>query len=286
SAVSGFRGASSQYVNQIELQCRALTPSGGLTGTGTYLGSSGGTGGTTQGLQTCTTQNPGYALYGRSGALLDSVGMLCRAGAITPISTNETPVIVNPGSQAWLVGSAVSLQITATDGDNDPLTYSASALPAGLTIGMGTGLIGGTPTAPGTGQATITVSDGQLTDSATFSGSVTGNAPLSVDQMPPLPSRLANSSVTYTASTHGGVNVRYKWQFGDGTPETPPSSSPSVTHVYTAPGIYFLTLSVTDDVVASPFVQQFVQTIHLPLTTVAARWSSNVAYETRTAGNS
>ncbi|HXS80946.1 MAG TPA: putative Ig domain-containing protein, partial [Gammaproteobacteria bacterium] len=286
SAVSGFRGASSQYVNQIELQCRALTQSGGLTGTGTYLGSSGGTGGTAQDLQTCTTQNPGYALYGRSGALLDSVGMLCRAGAITPISTNETPVIVNPGSQAWLVGSAVSLQITATDGDNDPLTYSASALPAGLTIGMGTGLIGGTPTASGTGQATITVSDGQQTDSAAFNWSVTGNAPLSVDSMPPQSSRLAGSGVTYTATSHGGANVGYKWQFGDGTAETAYSSSPSVTHTFSSPGIYFVTLTVTDDVVGSPFIQQFVQTIHLPLTANAARGSANVAYETRTGANS
>jgi large repetitive protein len=286
SAVSGFRGASSQFVNQIELQCRALTPSGGLTGTGTFLGSSGGTGGTTQGLQTCSTGNPGYALYGRSGAVLDSVGMLCRTGVITPISTNETPVIVNPGTQTWIAGNSVSLQITATDGDSDPLTYSASALPAGLTIGMGTGLIGGAPTAPGTGQATVTVSDGQLTDSATFNWSVTGNAPLSVDPMAPQISRLAGSGVSYTATSHGGANPRYKWHFGDGTPETPFSSSPSVTHTYADPGIYFVTLSVTDDVVASPIIQQFVQTIHLPLTANAARWSANVAYETRTGANS
>ncbi|HSC14864.1 MAG TPA: putative Ig domain-containing protein [Gammaproteobacteria bacterium] len=285
-AVSGFRGSSGTQVNQIELQCRALTPSGGLTGTGTFLGSSGGTGGTAQALQTCGTGNPGYALYGRSGSVLDSFGMVCRQGAITPISTNETPVIVNPGTQTWVAGEPVSLQITATDGDSDPLTYSASALPAGLAIGMGTGLIGGTPTAPGTGQATITVSDGQETDSTTFNWSVTGSAPLSVQPMPPQLSRLAGSDVTYTAATNGGVNVRYKWQFGDGTPETALSESPSVTHAYTAPGIYFVTLTVTDDVVAAPLIQQFVQTIHLPLTTAAARWSSNLAYETRSGSNS
>ena len=286
SAVSGFRGSSGTQVNQIELQCRALTPSGGLTGTGTFLGSSGGTGGTAQALQTCGTGNPGYALYGRSGSVLDSFGMLCRPGAVTPISTNETPVIANPGAQTWVAGEPASLQITATDGDNDPLTYSASALPAGLSIGMGTGLIGGTPTAPGTGQATITVSDGQQTDSATFDWSVTGTAPLSVQPMQPQSSRLAGSDVTYTATTNGGVNVRYKWQFGDGTPETPLSDSPSVSHAYTAPGIYFVTLSVTDDVVGAPLVQQFVQTIHLPLTAAAARWSANLAYETRSGSNS
>ena len=286
SAVSGFRGASAQYVNQIELQCRALTPSGGLTGTGTFLGSSGGTGGTAQGLQTCGTENPGYALYGRSGGLVDSFGMLCRAGAITPISTNETPVVVAPGTQTWVAGDAVSLQITATDGDNDPLTYGASALPAGLSIGMTTGLISGTPTAPGIGQATITVTDAEEQDSATFDWSVTSTGPLSVEPMPPQLPRLAGGGVTYTATVSGGFNVRYKWQFGDGTPETALADSPSATHVYTAPGIYFVTLTVTDDVVGAPLVQQFVQTIHLPLTPAAARWSANVAYESRAAGNS
>ncbi len=286
AAVSGFRGASAQYVNQIELQCRALTPSGGLTGTGTFLGSSGGTGGTAQSLQTCGTENPGYALYGRSGGWLDSFGMLCRPGAITPISINETPVIVNPGAQSWIAGEPVSLQIMATDSDDDMLTYGASMLPAGLTIEMSTGLISGTPTAPGVGQATITVADAEEMDSATFDWAVTGTGPLSVEPMPPQLSRLAGSDATFTATANGGVNVRYKWQFGDGTPETTSSESPSVTHVYTSPGIYFVTLTVTDDVVAAPFVQQFVQTVHLPLTTRAARWSANVAYETRTAGNS
>jgi YVTN family beta-propeller protein len=286
SAVSGFRGSSGTQVNQIELQCRALTPSGGLTGTGTFLGASGGTGGTAQALQTCGTGNPGYALYGRSGSLLDSVGMLCRTGAITPISVNQTPVIVNPGTQTWLVGTPVSLQITATDGNLDPLTYSATSLPAGLSIGASTGVISGTPSAPGAGQATVTVSDNQETDSATFSWSVTGVAPLSVEPMQPQVSQLAGSNLTYTATASGGSNVRYKWQFGDGTPETAESSSASATHVYTSPGIYFVTLTVRDDVVASPLVQQFVQTIHLPLTSVAARSSSNVAYETRTAANS
>ena len=96
-AVSGFRGGAAQYVNQIELQCRALTPSGGLTGTGTYLGATAAAGGTAQALQTCGTGNPVYALYGRSGSWLDAFGVLCRTGAITPISTNSTPVIVNPG---------------------------------------------------------------------------------------------------------------------------------------------------------------------------------------------
>ena len=110
-AVSGFRGASAQYVNQIELQCRAITPSGGLTGTGSFLGVSGAAGGTVQALQSCGTENPGFALYGRSGAWVDSFGMLCRTGTITPISTNSPPVVVNPGAQSWIAGTAINVAI-------------------------------------------------------------------------------------------------------------------------------------------------------------------------------
>jgi YVTN family beta-propeller protein len=286
SAVSGFRGASAQYVNQIELQCRALTPSGGLTGTGTFLGASGGTGGTAQALQACGTENPGYALYGRSGGWLDSFGMLCRTAVITPISTNELPVVVNPGAQTWVASEPVSLQIMATDGDGDTLTYSASELPAGLSIDTATGLIAGIRAAAGAGQAIVNVTDGQETGLAAFNWTVSGTSPLAVQPMQPQGSKLAGSTVTYTATATGGFNVVYKWQFGDGSPETAPSASPTVDHVFTAPGIYFVTLTVSDDVVATPFIQQFVQTIHLPLTPGAARSSSNIAYENRTAGNS
>ncbi|HUQ52655.1 MAG TPA: galactose oxidase-like domain-containing protein, partial [Gammaproteobacteria bacterium] len=286
SAVSGFRGASSQYVNQIELQCRALTPSGGLTGTGTFLGSSGGAGGTAQALQACGTENPGYALYGRSGGMVDSFGMLCRTGVITPISTNAMPVVANPGAQTWVAGQAVTLQIMATDGDGDVLTYSASGLPANLAIDAASGVITGTPAAAGAGQAIVNVTDGEETGLAAFNWTVSGTAPLAVQPMPPQVSKLAGSTVGYAATATGGVNVTYKWQFGDGSPETAESASPSIDHVFSAPGIYFVTLTVSDDVVAAPFIQQFVQTIHLPLTAAAARSSTNIAYESRTTGNS
>ncbi|HEY1625799.1 MAG TPA: cellulose binding domain-containing protein, partial [Streptosporangiaceae bacterium] len=39
-------------------------------------------------------------------------------------------------------------------------TYSASGLPAGLSIGSSTGLISGTPTTAGTSSVTVTVTDG------------------------------------------------------------------------------------------------------------------------------
>ncbi|MHB1423596.1 MAG: beta strand repeat-containing protein [Gemmataceae bacterium] len=53
-------------------------------------------------------------------------------------------MLTNPGNQTNLRGDSVSLQLSSTQVDNDPITYSASNLPTGLSINADTGLISGT----------------------------------------------------------------------------------------------------------------------------------------------
>jgi Zn-dependent metalloprotease len=60
----------------------------------------------------------------------------------------EAPALPNPGQQYGTVGDSVSLQITAVDGQGDPITYSAEDLPPGLSISE-SGLISGTLTKEG-----------------------------------------------------------------------------------------------------------------------------------------
>jgi hypothetical protein len=79
---------------------------------------------------------------------------------------NQAPVVTNPGTRTATEG-AFSLPITATDADGDTLTYSASGLPGGTTINTSTGAITGTVT-QGVYTVTVTASDGQAQDSATF----------------------------------------------------------------------------------------------------------------------
>ncbi len=79
----------------------------------------------------------------------------------------DGPSIVNPGNQTSTVGVAVSVQLTASGG-TPPNTWSATGLPAGLSINTSSGLISGTPTTPGTTSVTVTV-----TDSASRSASAT-----------------------------------------------------------------------------------------------------------------
>ncbi|NUP48249.1 MAG: hypothetical protein HOW97_13195 [Catenulispora sp.] len=71
----------------------------------------------------------------------------------------NTVTVSNPGTQTSTVGTAVSLQIAASDSaSGQTLTYTASGLPAGLAI-SGSGRISGTPTTAGTSNVTVTVKD-------------------------------------------------------------------------------------------------------------------------------
>jgi subtilase family serine protease len=75
-------------------------------------------------------------------------------------ATGNTVTVTNPGNQTSTVGTAVSLQITATDSaSGQTLTYSATGLPAGLSINSSTGLITGTPTTAGSNSVTVTAKD-------------------------------------------------------------------------------------------------------------------------------
>lgn len=86
-----------------------------------------------------------------------------------PGSGGNTVTVTNPGSQSTTVGTAVSLQIQATDSDsNQTLTYSATGLPAGLSINSAIGLISGTSATAGTANVTVTAKD-----STNASGSIT-----------------------------------------------------------------------------------------------------------------
>ena len=67
--------------------------------------------------------------------------------------------VTNPGPQTGTVGTAASLQIHATDTAGGALSYSATGLPAGLSISKTTGLISGTLTTAATSNVTVKATD-------------------------------------------------------------------------------------------------------------------------------
>ncbi len=88
-------------------------------------------------------------------------------------SSNGSPVLVNPGNQSSVIGNAVTLQLSASDPSGQPVSYGVTALPPGLALTASTGRISGTPTTPGSYLVTAVASDGVLSDSETFTWTVT-----------------------------------------------------------------------------------------------------------------
>jgi hypothetical protein len=87
----------------------------------------------------------------------------------------NTVTVTNPGSKTGTVGTATSLQISATDSGGASLTYSASGLPTGLSISS-SGLISGTPSAAGTFSVTATATDSTgASGSASFTWTISGS---------------------------------------------------------------------------------------------------------------
>jgi endo-1,4-beta-xylanase len=98
--------------------------------------------------------------------------------ALAGSSSQNTVTVTNPGTQSGTVGTAASLQIHATDSaSGQTLSYSATGLPAGLSINSSSGLISGTPTASGSNTVTVTVKDTTgATGTATFAWNISGGS--------------------------------------------------------------------------------------------------------------
>jgi hypothetical protein len=89
-------------------------------------------------------------------------------------------LLTNPGNQISAQGSAASLQLQATDPDNDTLHFGASGLPSGLSVNASTGLISGTIASnAGSGSpytVTVTAADATHTSIQSFTWTVTNAA--------------------------------------------------------------------------------------------------------------
>ncbi|MBD0692761.1 putative Ig domain-containing protein [Streptomyces sp. CBMA123] len=156
---------------------------------------------------------------------------------LTHGNPGNTVTVTNPGNQSGTVGTAASLQIHATDSaSGQALSYAATGLPAGLSINSSTGLISGTPTAAGTANVTVTVTDSTgATGSTSFSwtesgGSGGGNA-------------ITNggfeagnlSSWTGAGSTSATSSAAHSGSYGAMVGSTNPTGDSSLAQTFTAP---------------------------------------------------
>jgi PKD repeat protein len=133
----------------------------------------------------------------------------------TVSNVNRAPTLTQPANQTSAENAPISLPLVASDPDGTALTYSATGLPPSLSVNPTTGVIAGTltSTSAGTHTVTATASDGSLSNSKTFTWTVTD-----VAQGPRITSLSATSGTVGTAveiigtgfgATQSGSTVRF-----------------------------------------------------------------------------
>lgn len=85
-----------------------------------------------------------------------------------PQPQNHAPILNPIGNKTVEVGKVLEFTVTASDADNDPLTFSAAPLPAGTTFNTVSGKYKYSPQFTGDHPITFTVSDGKAEDAETI----------------------------------------------------------------------------------------------------------------------
>ncbi len=195
----------------------------------------------------------------------------------------RTPTMSAIAAQTSTLGVAATLQVVATELDGRALGYSASGLPAGLSINATTGRISGTPAAAGSANVSVSAGNaGGLSASRSFTWVVEAGGLPTVSDVP-APIGAAGSLFSYAPVLSGGPGSSYSWNFGDGSATTSFTSSAAATHRFTQPGVYSVTLNIRA-ANGSTGVYSFLQAVAPAAGGAPAQASSNILIEARSAG--
>ena len=129
-------------------------------------------------------------------------------------ATGNTVTVTNPGNQSSTIGTAASLQVSASDSAaGQTLTYGASDLPTGLSINSATGAISGTATTAGTYAVTVTATDSTgASGSATFTWTVSAASACTVVYS--TQSQWTGGFVAQVTITNNGTSAINGWKLG------------------------------------------------------------------------
>jgi len=114
---------------------------------------------------------------------------------------NSSPVIESDPVTTAKEGTAYTYDVEATDPNGDTLTYSLTTSPTGMTINSNTGVISWTPTAAGSFDVTVEVSDDSKSDTQSFTITVDETLLTSIVVLPATMEISAGSSKTITSVT-------------------------------------------------------------------------------------
>ena len=193
----------------------------------------------------------GWIGVSRLRAALLSCGVLVLAFTSAPnLFAQGKPNIQNSPLPPGVVGTAYSATMSATGGA-PPYTWSASGLPAGLSIGSTNGQIVGTPSAAGEFRVMVTVRDvAQKTDDQTFTltiNAAAGPPPPTITTASPLPPGTVLIAYSQTLAATGGT-APYSWSLSSGTLPTGLTLSQGgvISGVPASPGTANFAVRVTD----------------------------------------
>ncbi|MGB9184355.1 MAG: PKD domain-containing protein, partial [Solirubrobacteraceae bacterium] len=162
-----------------------------------------------------------------------------------PVAATLTPAFSSP--PAVVPGSPVAFDPSGSSSDAGFTSTSWSFGDGGTSFApSGPATVNHTFASLGTYTVKLTVVDanGNL---STFSHTITVTSTIADFTVSPANPR-AGASATYDASssidTVGTLNS-YTWHWGDGSPDTQ-STTPTTTHIFTTPGVYSVTLTVSD----------------------------------------
>ena len=135
-----------------------------------------------------------------------------------PFTINSVPVITTTSPlNAMTVGVAFSQTLAASLGTPPYGNWHVveGVLPAGLSLNANTGVIGGIPTAAGSGMVQISVEDSAGVSSSTVFGWTVNSVPLTITTNS-LPNATAGSAYSQAFAAIGGVSP-YTWSVALGT---------------------------------------------------------------------
>jgi hypothetical protein len=172
-------------------------------------------------------------------------------GGTTPPPTNTPPVFNPISSQSVAAGSALNFTVTATDADNNPLTYSATGLPTGATFAGNT--FAWIPSSTQVGQYAVTFSVSDGTNSVSENVTITVTADPPPTNTPPVFNPTSSQSVktgsalSFTVSATDAENNPLKYTAtGLPTGATFTGNTFSWTPSSSQAGTYTVTFSVSD----------------------------------------